>query len=124
MANKLRSCSKPTGISSTTYHSLLKDISQIYEVALSDGNENWNKATLYSNWKIGERIVKIEQGNKERAAYGDRILKELSRDLNKKFGKGFSDRNLRHMRKFYQLYDARAIHPELSWSYYLLLMLI
>jgi len=28
------------------------------------------------------------------------------------------------MRKFYQLYDARAIHPELSWSHYLLLMLI
>jgi len=113
-----------TGISTTTYHSLLKDISQIYEVALSDGNENWNKAALYSNWKIGERIVKIEQGNKERAAYGDRILIQLSKDLNQKYGKGFSDRNLRHMRKFYQLYDARAIHPELSWSHYLLLMLI
>jgi len=115
---------QPTGISPTTYHTLLKDISQIYEVALSDGNENWNKSTLYSNWKIGERIVKIEQGNKERAAYGDRILIQLSKDLNQKYGKGFSDRNLRHMRKFYQLYDVRAIHPELSWSHYLLLMLI
>ncbi len=115
---------EPVGISPTTYHSLLKDISQIYEVALSDGNENWNKAALYSNWKIGERIVKIEQGNKERAAYGDRILKDLSRDLNKKFGKGFSDRNLRYMRKFFQLYDAKDIHPELSWSHYKLLLLV
>lgn len=110
------------GISLNTYHSLLKDISQIYENALSDSNENWNKSTLYSNWKIGERIVKIEQRNKKRANYGDRILKELSRDLNKKFGKGFSERNLRYMRRFYQLYEAKGIHPDLSWSYYLLLM--
>jgi len=29
---------EPTGVSPTTYHSLLKDISQIYEVALTDGN--------------------------------------------------------------------------------------
>ncbi len=114
--------SESTGISSTTYHSLLRDISQIYEVALSDGNENWNKVTLYSNWKIGERIVKIEQGNKERASYGDRILKELSRDLNKKFGKGFSERNLAYMRSFYQLYASGEIHPELTWSHYILLM--
>ncbi len=104
-----------TGISPTTYHSLLKDISQIYEVALSDGNENW---------KIGERIVKVEQGDKERAAYGDRVLLQLSKDLNRKFGKGFSDRNLRNMRRFYQLYDLRGIHSELSWSHYLLLMLV
>jgi len=115
---------EPTGISPTTYHSLLKDISQIYEVALSDGNENWNKAALYSNWRIGERIVKIEQGNKERAAYGDRILKELSRDLNKKFGKGFSDRNLAYMRSFYQMFKLGGIHPELTWSHYILLMQI
>jgi len=126
MNESLKSMAKkePTGISPTTYHSLLKDISQIYEVALSDGNENWNKAALYSNWKIGERIVKIEQGNKERAAYGDRILKELSRDLNKKFGKGFSERNLAYMRSFYQMFKLGGIHSELSWSHYRMLLLI
>ncbi|MCE9500603.1 MAG: DUF1016 N-terminal domain-containing protein [Leptospira sp.] len=110
------------GISATDYHSLLKDISQIYEVSLSDGTENWNKTALFSNWKIGERIVKIEQGNQNRAAYGIGILKNLSRDLNRKFGKGFSERNLAYMRSFYQVYDLRAIHPELSWSHYTLLM--
>lgn len=44
-----------------SYHSFLKDISQIYEVALGNCSENCNKAALYSNWKIGELIVKIEQ---------------------------------------------------------------
>ncbi len=120
----MKSKKPPSGISPHTYKSLFKDISQIYEVSLSDGNSNWNKSTLYSNWKIGERIVKVEQGDKKRAQYGDRVLVQLSKDLNRKFGKGFSDRNLRNMRRFYQLYDLRGIHPELSWSHYLLLMLV
>jgi len=82
---------KPSGISTPTYNFILKDISQIYETAQSDGTKDWNKASLYSNWKIGERIVEVEQGREERAAYGDKVLKQLSKDLNRKFGKGFSD---------------------------------
>ncbi|EMJ95483.1 PF06250 domain protein [Leptospira alstonii serovar Sichuan str. 79601] len=39
----------------------------------------------------------MEQGNQERANYGDRVLIQLSKDLNKRFGKGFSDRNLRYI---------------------------
>lgn len=115
---------KQAGISPSSYNTLLKDISQIHEYALSDSDENRNKAVLFSNWKIGERIVKIEQGNKERASYGDKVLVQLSRDLNRKFGKGFSDRNLRYMRKFFQLYKLNSIHPELSWTHYRSLLLV
>jgi endonuclease YncB( thermonuclease family) len=109
---------KPSGISTPTYNSILKDISQIYEMAQSDGTKNWNKASLYSNWKIGERIVEVEQGREERAAYGDKVLKQLSKDLNRKFGKGFSERNLRYMRKFYQTYKIKEMQSVLSWSHY------
>lgn len=116
--------SKPSGISTPTYNSILKDISQIYETAQSNGTQDWNKASLYSNWKIGERIVEVEQGKQERAAYGDKVLKQLSKDLNRKFGKGFSDRNLRYMRKFYQLYKLNQIQYALNWTQYRILLLV
>jgi endonuclease YncB( thermonuclease family) len=116
--------SKPSGISTPTYNSILKDISQIYETAQIDGTRDWNKASLYSNWKIGERIVEVEQGQKERAAYGDKVLKQLSKDLNRKFGKGFSDRNLRYMRKFYQMYKLNQIQYALNWTQYRILLLV
>ena len=115
---------KPTGISTPTYNSILKDISQIYENAQSEGDGNWNKTTLFAHWKIGERIIEVEQGQKERAAYGDMVLKQLSKDLNRKFGKGFSDRNLRYMRKFYQLYKLKEVKTQLSWSHYRELLLV
>ena len=115
---------KPTGISIPTYNSILKDISLIYENAQSEGDGNWNKTALFAHWKIGERIIEVEQGKQERAAYGDRVLKQLSKDLNRKFGKGFSDRNLRYMRKFYQLYKLKKVKTQLSWSHYKELLLV
>ncbi|EMO83571.1 PF06250 domain protein [Leptospira santarosai str. AIM] len=65
------------------------DISQIYESFQSNANSDWNKISLVSYWKIGQRIVEVEQGNQEKASYGDRILIQLSKDLNKRFGRIF-----------------------------------
>jgi hypothetical protein len=36
-----------------------------------------------------------------RAGYGEELLKRLARDLSKRFGRGFSERNLEQMRAFY-----------------------
>ena len=48
-------------------------------------------------------IIEIQQGD-ERANYGDAVLDKLSQKLTNEFGKGFSSRNLRNMRKFYLMY--------------------
>ena len=48
-------------------------------------------------------IIEIQQGD-ERANYGDAVLDKLSQKLTNEFGKGFSSRNLRTMRKFYLMY--------------------
>ena len=50
-------------------------------------------------------IVEEEQNGKERAEYGKQILKGLSEQLTKEFGKGFSVDNLQNMRKFYVTYS-------------------
>lgn len=49
-------------------------------------------------------IVEQEQGGKARAEYKRRLLAELSAYLGKRFGKGFSETNLKNARKFYQIY--------------------
>jgi endonuclease YncB( thermonuclease family) len=100
------------------------EISNIYETALNDGSENWNRSLLTSNWKIGEKIFVEEQGGKERASYGDQVLKQLSKDLNRKYTKGFSIRNLAYMRSFYQSYNLQKLKPAISWSNYRLLLSI
>jgi hypothetical protein len=41
-------------------------------------------------WKIGQRIVEEEQQGRQRADYGDFLIRELSSGLGDEFGKGFS----------------------------------
>jgi predicted nuclease of restriction endonuclease-like (RecB) superfamily len=52
-------------------------------------------------WETGRRIVEHEQKGAVRAEYGSALLKRLSADLTAKFGRGFSERNLKQMRLFY-----------------------
>jgi predicted nuclease of restriction endonuclease-like (RecB) superfamily len=52
-------------------------------------------------WEIGRRIVEFQQQGDQRAEYGDFLLKRLSADLTKRFGRGFGWRNLFQMRAFY-----------------------
>uniref|UniRef100_UPI004047ABDC DUF1016 N-terminal domain-containing protein n=1 Tax=Flavobacterium sp. TaxID=239 RepID=UPI004047ABDC len=50
-------------------------------------------------------MVEEEQNGKERAEYGKQLLKGLSEELKKEFGKVFSVDNLENMRKFYLTYS-------------------
>ena len=75
-------------------------------------------------WNIGKIIMEIQQGD-ERSKYGDSILEKLSEKLTSEFGKGFSSRNLRTMRKFYLIYPIwQTVSSKLSWSHYLELIKI
>ena len=83
-----------------------------------------NTEMLNLYWNIGKTIMEIQQGD-ERAAYGDAVLDKLSQKLTNEFGKGFSSRNLRTMRKFYLMYPIwKTVSAKLSWSHYLELIKI
>jgi len=62
---------------------------------------------VMTNFEIGRRIVEHEQKGAKRAAYGAELLKELSGRLTEEFGRGFSERNLRSFRGFFQVYQNR-----------------
>ncbi len=78
----------------------------IKELVISSRNKVYsavNTEMLNLYWHIGASIMEIQQGD-ERASYDDAVLEKLSEKLTNEFGKGFSSRNLRTMRKFYLIY--------------------
>lgn len=93
-------------------------ITQVLERARSQAYHAVNSAMVHAYWEIGQRIME-EQGGKERAAYGRALVKELSRRLTDDFGRGFNERNLWSMRKFYLAFSkVNALRSELSWTHY------
>jgi len=64
-----------------------------------------NSTMTITYFEIGRIIVEEEQNGKDRAEYGKQLLKGLSQQLSKEFGKGFSVENLERMRKFYKMYS-------------------
>ena len=76
-------------------------------------------------WHIGERIFNEEQQGKERANYGEYLIKYLSEQLQPEFGSGFSYRQLNRYRQFYRLFPiVSTLRTQLSWSHYKTLLSI
>ena len=64
-------------------------------------------------WKIGKDITENVLKN-EKAEYGKSIIKELSKRLIINYGKGYSERNLFKMIKFYGCFPDFGIVATLS----------
>jgi hypothetical protein len=47
-----------------------------------------------------------------RAEYGEGLIKRLSKDMTEKFGKGFSEMNVRNMRRFYLEFPVKSQKSE------------
>lgn len=99
--------------------SVVKEIRFILDTARNNVARQVNNELLNTYWNIGRIICKYEQTMPERADYGKQTLKELSNELTKEFGKGFSRANLYNMRLFYQSYEKfQTVSGKLSWSHY------
>lgn len=106
----------------TVQNSLFVDIVQILKAARQKAYAAVNNEMVEAYWHIGKRIVEEEQRGAKRAAYGEGIIKELSRALKNEFGQGFSVANLENFRKFYLIFseDQQKSYPlrrELSWTH-------
>ena len=71
-------------------------------------------------WNIG-KTINDEILKNDRADYGKRIIKELSIELNNRYGSGFNKRNLHSFSKLNTVYkDLAIVHTvcaQLSWSH-------
>lgn len=123
-------------------HSFLESVAKVLTQARENAKTAVNLSMVYAYFEIGRMIVEEEQHGANRAAYGTKLLKELSAYLTEKYGKGFSVGNLKNIRQFYKVYANNQIGETvfsqfenfpavstgrkffLSWSHYLKLMRI
>lgn len=63
-----------------------------------------NSTMLKAYWNVGRIIVENEQAGNIKAEYGKQIIKEVSKELRKTLGSGFSVSNLQYMRRLYITY--------------------
>ena len=98
----------------TIRHSIITAQQKVYAAV--------NSAMVFAYWEIGEQIYKACSDN-DRSEYGKNLIKYLSDKLTAEFGRGYSESNLRAMRKFYLRFPIQqTLSAELSWSHYQKLM--
>ena len=101
---------------------LLKDLRRMIEETRQGVAVFVNSALTMLYWRVGRRInEEILKG--ERAEYGEAIVSTLSRQLEADYGRGFSEKSLRHMLRFAEAFpDERivsALMRQLSWTHFL-----
>ena len=105
-------------------NNFINDIKTLLEHARQSVYKSVNTIMTKTYFEIGKRIVEEEQKGSTRAKYGKELLKNLSNELTKEYGKGFSVDNLENMRRFYLVYsksETLSRKFELSWSHYIFL---
>lgn len=102
---------------SKSYDELYSEIKNVLTSARNTSVVAVNTAMVKAYWAVGKLIVDA-QGGELKAAYGNRLLDELSVRLTTEFGKGFDASNLRRMRQFYIAFPiCDTVCHKLSWSH-------
>ena len=106
-----------------------KDLLHELKKIISDGKtqvaQAMNVGLTATYWNIGKRINQ-EILNSKRAGYGKQIIPVLSKQLTEEFGKGFSDKNLRHMMKLNEVFPeiqiVSSLIRKLSWTHFTIII--
>ncbi|MBE9117205.1 DUF1016 family protein [Lusitaniella coriacea LEGE 07157] len=113
---------------------MLKTVVELMETSRRRAARSINSIMTATYWEIGRQIVESEQKGESRAKYGKQLVERLSQDLTARFGRGFSQRNLEQMRRFYLLWSIpQTVSAEsemtdldrkfpLPWSHYVQLL--
>ena len=107
---------------------VLEDVCSIIESARDYAYKSVNIALVERNWLIGYRIAEEELKGNDRADYGLEIIKKLSKELTKQYGKGYDSRNLYYFLNFYKLFPnilnalSSKSNTMLSWTHYRILL--
>lgn len=101
---------------------LLDDLRRMIEETRQAVAMSVNSALTMLYWRVGKRITEeILKG--ERAGYGERIVSTVSTQLETEYGRGFSEKSLRHMLRFAEAFPdeqiVSALMRQLSWTHFL-----
>lgn len=102
------------------YVKLVSLISGVWDKAREKAALSVNTELLDASWETGKYIVEYEQHGNVKAEYGKQLLTNLSKDLTRLRGKGYSRSNLFNMRLFYVRFPKiQTVSGQLTWSHYL-----
>lgn len=85
-------------------HSFVEQAINLIQASRQQAVRQTNSLMVFTYYHLGKIILEQEQGGNKKAAYGEEIIKQLSKELTTQFGRGFSEDNLENMRLFYMLY--------------------
>jgi predicted nuclease of restriction endonuclease-like (RecB) superfamily len=80
---------------------LYQRVREILESARTGVARTVNTTQVVANWLVGREIVEEQQRGEKRAGYGQRLVENLSRQITRDFGPGYSAQNLFYMKQFY-----------------------
>jgi hypothetical protein len=98
---------------------LLQQILDIIASAKDRAIRSVDTERVIMYWQIGKVILEEEQEGKERAGYGEFLIKSLSENLQPQFGSGFSIRQLEMCRQFFRIFPImNALRSQFSWTHF------
>jgi len=101
---------------------LYQELSQLIEQSKAQLVSYANSTLTTLFWQVGKRINEHILQNK-RADYGKAIVSTLSAQLEKEFGRSFTERNVRRMMQFADEFDdftiVTSLMTKLSWTHFL-----
>lgn len=99
---------------------LYTNIKNIIEESKKNVVRQINYSLIITYWNIG-KIIKNNIIQDKRAEYGKETIKKLAERLTVEYGKGFGQRNLFRMIKFYDIFKDEkkltTLSAKLSWSH-------
>ena len=99
-----------------------EQVRDVFVAARQFVHKTANFAMVKAYWLVGKMIVE-KQGGEAKAAYGDKLIDELSVKLTRDLGAGFTRVNLFYMRRFYLAFQkVHTLCEQLTWSHYRLLI--
>ncbi|MFH6951428.1 YhcG family protein [Flavobacterium sp. FlaQc-51] len=101
---------------------LINELSQLVEQSQQQVIVQNNAALTLLFWQIGYRVNETILQNK-RAEYGKQIVPTLSAQLETKYGRSFTEKNLRRMLRFAEQFSDKELviklAYKLSWSHFI-----
>ena len=80
-----------------------------------------NSELIMMYWNIG-KIIKVQILLDEKPEYGKSVIQQLSKELISEYGRGYGQKNLFNMVKFYEVFSDEAILytlcTKLTWSHF------
>jgi predicted nuclease of restriction endonuclease-like (RecB) superfamily len=104
---------------------LLADVRELILQARAGVARTVNSGLTLHYWQVGDRIRR-EVLREQRAEYGKAIVVSLSRQLEREFGRGYAEKNLRRMVQFAEVFPEREIVVslirQLTWTHFIALI--